>query len=344
MPGYGGPIPGRSIAGTIPRVSLGDEFELATATDGALAGAWEDQALTGIPNGSFSLNAVADPVDVGRTAHVPYWTLARVSGVPVFEALAGRLYVDYPASGDTGGLTSDPIRVRQGGRYRVRLVEEHDSLSGTLPRTARLHEYDVAGVFLRTTIISSESLPASSGSGPSINTTRGLQTLYSIVGGLTHAVTVEVQAGPYGGGDPATYRLYEVQLIEDTTAELVTLTYVHDATVGTATTSMFLSDVSLAAGGGFMAMPWDGRVVGISIRSTADRTAGSATAQANLNGVTQTGLQAVLDATAVRNATVAGVGVAFVAGDRIGADVVTAAWTPTTADFIVTLWLEVFRD
>lgn len=87
-----------------------------------------------------------------------------------------------------------------------------------------------------------------------------------------------------------------------------------------------------------------GRVVGLIIVSDVARTAGTATARVRIAG-TGTAFNAgavVLDATNTLSDSSFvsfGNGVAFTAGQTVGADVVTAAFTPITANF--SIWLVV---
>lgn len=87
-------------------------------------------------------------------------------------------------------------------------------------------------------------------------------------------------------------------------------------------------------------MPFAGNIVGISLRSDLDRTAGTLTADATING-TVTGVQAVLNATTVNNAHARNGrdNDAFTAGQRIGVKLTTASWTPITADIVVAVWV-----
>ena len=61
----------------------------------------------------------------------------------------------------------------------------------------------------------------------------------------------------------------------------------------------------------------------------------------NANGVSVTGLQAILNATDTTRDTAVqlrGSDVAA-AGSRVGVKLTTASWTPTTADIAVTVWV-----
>jgi hypothetical protein len=87
-----------------------------------------------------------------------------------------------------------------------------------------------------------------------------------------------------------------------------------------------------------------GRVVGLHLISNAARTAGTATARVRVNGtpaafaadaVQLNGTTTQRDSALVAYSS----GLAFVAGDTLGIEVVTSGWTPTTADFVG--WLTV---
>jgi len=89
-------------------------------------------------------------------------------------------------------------------------------------------------------------------------------------------------------------------------------------------------------------MPWAGSVIGIAAYSNDACTSGSLTADATING-TATGLQAVINTTDTQTkyASQANNTDAFTAGQRIGVKVTTTSnWLPTTADVIVTVFVE----
>jgi len=101
-------------------------------------------------------------------------------------------------------------------------------------------------------------------------------------------------------------------------------------------------DVSGLAGNTEIVMPYAGSVLAISIASNAARAGGTLTVDVTINGVA-TGLQAVLDATntTYHRATQAKDTDTFAAGDRLGVKITTdASWTPTTADIVVAVLVE----
>lgn len=108
-----------------------DEFGSTTYTSSGPDGAWEDQALTGIKNGAFSSNLTASmgSVPSGRTATIPYWTVTFTNSAQA-QSAAGFVKSKVDAAGETVKLTSDKIRVRQGVRYHVSLVEWVSDQSG----------------------------------------------------------------------------------------------------------------------------------------------------------------------------------------------------------------------
>ena len=108
-------------------------------------------------------------------------------------------------------------------------------------------------------------------------------------------------------------------------------------------TAASASDQNAAAG---YCIPFGYEIVGISVTSSAARTAGTLTVDATIGG-TVTGLQAVLNATTTNNAyATAGRGTyAGAAGDKVGVKITTAAgWTPTTADIVVSVYLIQYLD
>jgi hypothetical protein len=121
--------------------------------------------------------------------------------------------------------------------------------------------------------------------------------------------------------------------------DLIALSWVQSDIATSGGTAARLSDMAQDAAG-YMVMPWDGRLIGLSIRSSAARVTGTALGRMNRNGVGMLGITATLDGTNVQNMYgKGGSGDTFAVGDRIGVDIMTSSWTPTTADFVVTLWL-----
>lgn len=116
--------------------------------------------------------------------------------------------------------------------------------------------------------------------------------------------------------------------------------YVNDLP-GTATTQAtqgyFNTATALSRNGNDMRMDRAGRVVGLIIVSDAARTAGTATARVRIAGAGTAfnGGAVVLNATTTTSDSsfvAYGSGVAFTAGQTVGADVVTSGWTPITAN------------
>jgi hypothetical protein len=110
---------------------------------------------------------------------------------------------------------------------------------------------------------------------------------------------------------------------------------------GTATTqaqSVFYNTSSASnIGNRDIRMPRAGRIVGLVVTSDDDRTAGTATVRARVDGVGAAfdGGSVVLNATDVARSSglvAYASGVAFTAGQLIGCEVVTSGWTPTTAN------------
>ena len=92
--------------------------------------------------------------------------------------------------------------------------------------------------------------------------------------------------------------------------------------------------------------PFDGEIVGISARASAARTAGILRARTAVNGVAD-GPQAELNATPTQAQAVqwARGQTRFGAGDSISVLLTTtAAWTPVTADLLVTVFVLVYIE
>lgn len=95
-------------------------------------------------------------------------------------------------------------------------------------------------------------------------------------------------------------------------------------------------------------LPVAGEIVGISAIADANRTGGTATVKAKIEGVTAAfsgGATCLLDGTNTRRHAIQvrdGDGAAFTAGQRASLEVVTASWGPTTAN--LSAWMIVRFD
>lgn len=93
-------------------------------------------------------------------------------------------------------------------------------------------------------------------------------------------------------------------------------------------------------------MPWAGEVIGISVRASAARSAGTLTVEA-LIGAAATALTAILNATNTQmKATLQQRGKStFPANSLIAARITTdGSWAPVTADIVVTVWVLLYLD
>ena len=92
-------------------------------------------------------------------------------------------------------------------------------------------------------------------------------------------------------------------------------------------------------------LPFDFEIVGVSIRASTARTAGTLTADATIDG-TVTGLQAALNATDTTAAYAKQPRESDrgVAGSYVGVKLTTASWTPITADIVVTVWVLAYLE
>lgn len=125
--------------------------------------------------------------------------------------------------------------------------------------------------------------------------------------------------------------------------------YINDITgTGTseATLGYFNTGTALSRNANALKMQSAGRIIGMVAVSDDARTAGTATIRARINGtgvdfasgaVVLDGTNTTSDSAFVSKAN----GVAFAAGDTIGAEVVTSGWTPITADLAVWIVVEI---
>jgi hypothetical protein len=120
---------------------------------------------------------------------------------------------------------------------------------------------------------------------------------------------------------------------------------------GTATTQAtigyFNTATAVSRSTNDMKMNRAGRVVGLIVTSDDARTAGTATVRARINGTGTTfNAGAVIlngtNTTSMSSFVSWANGLAFTAGQTVGADVVTSGWTPITADLSV--WIVVMFD
>ena len=132
---------------------------------------------------------------------------------------------------------------------------------------------------------------------------------------------------------------------QNLTAMTITLGPFHiNGLAGTATTDAtlgyFTNTTAVARSGNEVRMDLAGRIVGMIVTSDAARTAGTATVAAEVDSATQAfnggavqlnATQTTSDSSFVSFAN----GVAFTAGQTIGAEVTTSGWTLTTADLSV---------
>jgi hypothetical protein len=125
--------------------------------------------------------------------------------------------------------------------------------------------------------------------------------------------------------------------------------YINDLTgTGTseATLGYFNTGTALSRTANAIKLQSAGAIIGMVVTSDDARTAGTATIRARINGtgadfasgaVALDGTNTISDSAFVAKAN----GVAFAAGDTIGAEAVTVGWTPITADLAVWIVVEI---
>lgn len=110
---------------TTEKLALKDEFNQTVLTASGFGPAWTDYISHGLYNPFFSLGAAQDPMTMGRTATLPYWTASKNSGTTV-KVVAdttnwpGGRYVEATLTSNGHGLQllSDMVPVVPGAKYR----------------------------------------------------------------------------------------------------------------------------------------------------------------------------------------------------------------------------------
>jgi hypothetical protein len=89
-----------------------------------------------------------------------------------------------------------------------------------------------------------------------------------------------------------------------------------------------------------LSMPWAGRVVGISVNTSAAATAGSLTVGATIDGTEQTASTQTLTTATAASAVFAQTAVPFAAGQKLGVEITTSGtWDAVTADLAVVVYV-----
>lgn len=132
------------------------------------------------------------------------------------------------------------------------------------------------------------------------------------------------------------------------TGQLVGLTFMQDNVAASQTdVQLTIAEVAAAAGNAVdeYTMPWDGEVVGVSFKLSAAGTTGAFTIGATINGTEDTDTTITVGTSTSNYKRVGRGQCEFTAGQRIGAEITTAAgWDGTTADLGVTVWCLVNLD
>jgi hypothetical protein len=123
--------------------------------------------------------------------------------------------------------------------------------------------------------------------------------------------------------------------------------FVYNSPAGTATVEMQPIDAEATHATPRLPMPWEFSIVGVTVRSSAARTAGTMTVTPTINGIA-TNFSAVLDGTNTTTGTAKGSRFVTVnqgiAGQEIGVRIVTSGFTPTTAYITVGLFVIIHYD
>lgn len=109
-----------------------DEFAKTSMIASGFSGNWADFIATGLYNGRF-LSGAAGGIASGRTANLPYWTLANITGTPfaVFVANGG-VDVSFNALTDKKSFTSDQVQVHPAAVYQANFTISTVKASATM--------------------------------------------------------------------------------------------------------------------------------------------------------------------------------------------------------------------
>jgi hypothetical protein len=89
-----------------------------------------------------------------------------------------------------------------------------------------------------------------------------------------------------------------------------------------------------------LSMPWAGRVVGISVNTSAAATAGSLTVGATIDGTEQTASTQTITTATAAYAVIPQGSIKFNAGQKLGVEITTSAsWDAVTADLAVIVYV-----
>jgi hypothetical protein len=89
-----------------------------------------------------------------------------------------------------------------------------------------------------------------------------------------------------------------------------------------------------------LSMPWAGRVVGISVNTSAAATAGSLTVGATIDGTEQAASTQTITTATAAYAVIPQGSIKFSAGQKLGVEITTSAsWDAVTADLAVIVYV-----
>lgn len=217
------------------KLTIQDEFGKSTLTSGGFAGSWEDFAATGLYNGSFK-DSTAGAV-LGRTAFVPYWTLANITGTTTWLSGAGFLQMRWTTNTHAGSALSDKVRVKSGVRLAFVLTEGNTNLdAAVVSRVLRIKTYDVNGTFIENIDLDTKSYTGGTGATLAYTTASFTPKVGDSLGGVTavHFIAVELRVTKTSGGVNATYRVLEVSIMELPPVAAVTVEATASLTLTTA--------------------------------------------------------------------------------------------------------------
>lgn len=134
-----------------------DEYDSVSQDASGFHGSWADFVALGLYNGSFALGAIG-ALTSGRTASLPYWTIAVVAGSPTITRIADSAYpsgykvrVIFNAVNDEVTISSDLVPCLGGASYganRVLGFNYTSTGSAAWSLLFRIRWFDKDGVYI----------------------------------------------------------------------------------------------------------------------------------------------------------------------------------------------------
>lgn len=150
------------IAITDGALSIEDEFGRVVLGASGFSGSWADFIALGLYNARFS-SGTAGSLAMGRTAALPYWTLAQTTGSPTATLVnaSGSAYLEvgYAALNNLMTITSDAVPVRPNADYYIPMTYSCVQSGAAMNHELKVYVVwlDAAGSTISTDLIYSDN-------------------------------------------------------------------------------------------------------------------------------------------------------------------------------------------